>query len=45
MIYGEKYVNEGVLNKNIAYSYNDLMIWNEILPAIINTKEDSKLQK
>lgn len=42
---GEKYVHECILNQSIAYNYNDLMIWNEILPGIIHSKEDQKMKK
>lgn len=38
--YNEKYIYENIIFQEMQYTFDDRLLWNEILPSIIENKED-----
>lgn len=41
---GYKFVLEKVLHRIVAYNFNDRLLWQEILPNLMNSKEDEEVR-
>lgn len=39
-----KFILEKVLNRVVTYNFNDKLLWQEILPNLMHSKEDEEVR-